>query len=86
MKPEIDLCFMLHTHNIVFCSFLTWIYRIHLFYLILYVQVETEALFAIFHATDKCRGGSRISGKGVLMYKDMVVRFADFISFFLNIP
>ena len=32
------------------------------------------------------RGGSRISGKGVCMYKVMEVRFADFISFFLNIP
>ena len=31
------------------------------------------------------RGGSRISGKGVHMYKDVWVRFADFISFFLNI-
>ena len=32
------------------------------------------------------RGGSRISGKGVYMYKGVGVRFADFISFFLNIP
>ena len=32
------------------------------------------------------RGGSRISGKGVHMYKGVGVRFADFISFFLNIP
>ena len=31
-------------------------------------------------------GGSRISGKGVRMYKGMGVRFGDFISFFLNIP
>ena len=31
-------------------------------------------------------GGSRISGKGVHMYKGVGVRFADFISFFLNIP
>ena len=31
-----------------------------------------------------CRGGSRISGKGVGMYKGMGVGFADFISFFLN--
>ena len=38
---------------------------------------------------DKCpntRGGSRISGKGGRMYKGMGVCFADFISFFLNIP
>ena len=31
-------------------------------------------------------GGSRISGKGVHMYKGVGVGFADFISFFLNIP
>ena len=41
---------------------------------------------------DKCkmqlggRGGSRTSGKGAHMYKGEEVRFADFISFFLNIP
>ena len=34
----------------------------------------------------KTRGRSRISGKGVHMYKGVGVRFADFISFFLNIP
>ena len=34
------------------------------------------------------RGGSRISGKGVHIYKVVGpgVRFGDFISFFLNIP
>ena len=32
------------------------------------------------------RGGSRISGKGVHMYKGVWVRFADFVSFCLNIP
>ena len=32
------------------------------------------------------RGGSRISGKEDHMYKDVGVRFSDFISFFLNIP
>ena len=31
-------------------------------------------------------GRSRISIKGVRMYKGMGVRFADLISFFLNIP
>ena len=31
-------------------------------------------------------GGARISGKGVHMYKGVGVRFAEFISFFLNIP
>ena len=33
------------------------------------------------------RGGSRISGNGVYIYKGVCVgRFTDFISFFLNIP
>ena len=32
------------------------------------------------------RGGSRISGKGVHMYKGVGVRFADWIYFSLNIP
>ena len=32
------------------------------------------------------RGRSRISRKGIHMYKGVGVRFADFISFFLNIP
>ena len=36
--------------------------------------------------TSWVRGGSRISGKGVHMYKGVGVRFADFISFFSNIP
>ena len=31
-------------------------------------------------------GGSRISGKGVHMYKGVGVRSADFIYFLLNIP
>ena len=32
------------------------------------------------------RSGPRISGKGVHTYKGVGVHFADFISFFLNIP
>ena len=32
------------------------------------------------------RDGSRISGKGDHMNEEVGVRFADFISFFLNIP
>ena len=32
------------------------------------------------------RGGSMVSGKGVCMFKGMGVRFADFISIFLNVP
>ena len=34
----------------------------------------------------KSSGGSRISGKGVHMYRGVGIRFADFRSFFLNIP
>ena len=37
-------------------------------------------------AINMVRGGSRIFGKGVHMYKGVGVRFADFITFFLNIP
>ena len=33
-----------------------------------------------------CRGGSMISRKGVQIYKGVGGLFADFISFFLNIP
>ena len=40
----------------------------------------------LFGITPDFRGGSRISGKGFHMYKGVGVRFADFISFFLNIP
>ena len=32
-----------------------------------------------------CRGGNRISGKGVLMYKGVGGHFADFILFSFNI-
>ena len=32
------------------------------------------------------RGGSRISGEGVQMYKLLGARFADFISFFVKYP
>ena len=39
-----------------------------------------------FAKVTSSRGGSRISGKGVHIYKGMGVRFASFISFFLNIP
>ena len=40
------------------------------------------------HLGGTLRGGSRISGKEVLVYKSVGdgVHFADFISFFLNIP
>ena len=48
--------------------------RIHTVY-----HLHNESIF---------RGGSRISGKGVHMYKGLCVgvHSADFISFFLNIP
>ena len=32
------------------------------------------------------RGGSRVSGKGIQIYKGVGVRFAYYISFFLNFP
>ena len=32
------------------------------------------------------RGGFRFSGNGVLMFKGEGARYADFISFLLNIP
>ena len=43
----------------------------------------------IVHLNNMCRDGSRISGKEVHVYKGVGgggVRFADLISFFLNIP
>ena len=55
------------------------------------MSVELCDLEMLIHFLELCycfknRGGSRISGKGVHMYKGEGVRFADFISFFLNIP
>ena len=35
--------------------------------------------YALEQATSSSRGGSRISGKGVDMFKGVGVRFADFI-------
>ena len=40
----------------------------------------------VMHFVVCCRGGSRMSGKGVHINKGVGVRFTDFISFFLNIP
>ena len=41
----------------------------------------------IWYTVVQCKGGSRISGKGVKMCKGGGVRFADFSSFFfLSIP
>ena len=34
--------------------------------------------------TSRCRGGLKISGNGVHMYKGVGVRFADFVSFILK--
>ena len=42
---------------------------------------KREALFEFVCKGLRDKGGSRISGKGVCMYKRMV-HFADFISFF----
>ena len=36
------------------------------------------------HTLDYISGGSRISGKGVHMYKGVGARFADMVSFYLN--
>ena len=41
--------------------------------------VYQELIFTDEHK--ETRGGSRISGKGVHMYKGVGVRFADFLSF-----
>ena len=46
---------------------------------------ESIRIYSLLKKLAKYRGGSRISGKGVHMYKGVGVRFADFISFFLNI-
>ena len=48
-----------------------------------------ERFLLLFISQQSCvedRGGSRNSGNEVHMYKGVGVRFADFISFFLNIP
>ena len=44
---------------------------------------ECDSLLSI---NEDYMGSSRISGKGVHMKKGVEVRFADFISFFLNTP
>ena len=46
------------------------------------MKVEFVLCFNLF----ELRGGSRISGKVVHVYKSVEFPFADFISFFLNIP
>ena len=38
------------------------------------------------HSLFEYRGGSKIHGKGVHMYKSMGVRVADFISLFVKYP
>ena len=51
-------------------------------------KVETIAINRDWVYNQACitRGGIRISGKGVHMYKGMGVRVAEFILFSLNIP
>ena len=49
-------------------------------------KVYLSARLSQASVTIFCRGGSRISGKGVHMYKGVGARFADFIAFFLNMP
>ena len=45
------------------------------------MSVKLSAPLLLFDAV--CWGGSRISGKGVYMYKDVGVRLADFVKAFL---
>ena len=49
-----------------------------------YIFLQTILQDSVSRPLDS-RGGSRISGKEVCMYKGVRVRFADFILFFLNI-
>ena len=50
------------------------------------ISGKTYPSYTCILAMPGVRGGSRISGKGVRMYKGMGVSFADFVSFILNIP
>ena len=51
----------------------------------LYTQT-VRSLFVAEQFMSQHRCGSRVSGKAVHMYKGLGVCFADFISFFINIP
>ena len=48
--------------------------------------INKEILVSQILNTQRKQGVSRMSGKGVRIYKGMRVRFADFNSIFLNIP
>ena len=48
--------------------------------------LQTPNVHSPIRIIELSRGGSMVSGKGVHMYKGVRVHFADFISFFLNIP
>ena len=43
------------------------------------------SFFSSYNIIMSGRGGFRISGNGIQMYNGMGFRYADFISFFLNI-
>ena len=51
-----------------------------------YLQARLDGKKKQICVQSMLRGGSRISGKGVHIYKGVVVCFADVISFYLNIP
>ena len=50
------------------------------------VVVVVFYLIVKYTSACTCRGGSKVSEKGIHIYEGVWVRFADFISFFLNIP
>ena len=54
-------------------------------FLIFLISMLGKQAYNIIWGFRPGRGGSRISGKGVHMFKGLL-RFANFISFFLNIP
>ena len=53
------------------------------FFFLVFVPSSKKQLLTM--KTADHRGGSKISGKGVYMFKGVGVHFAGFISFFLNI-
>ena len=68
------------------CIVLALIFIYNVLPYVVYDQRRLMQVIAIRRVSDRYihRGGSRISAKGVHMYKGVGVRCADFISFFLN--
>ena len=52
----------------------------------MFIVTDLVTLSVLQYVIKMSGGGSRISGKGVHIYKSVGVRFVDFISFFVNIP